>query len=142
MADGIPAYRGSRDYRPGDEDYAWEERHDDRDGRDGPREHGGGHQEGHGMGGHMMSGPGSGQGYGYGGAYGGYYGYGAYAYPIVIETVTTSGRRPIPKRWSRNMSRCAARITGRVRAASVPPRRVRRRGPRRARRPPPAGERG
>ena len=26
-----------------------------------------------------------------GGAYGGYYGYGAYAYPIVIETITTTG---------------------------------------------------
>ncbi|MEA3030734.1 MAG: hypothetical protein QOG13_2059 [Sphingomonadales bacterium] len=73
MADGIPAYRGGRDYDADDED------------DDGDRE---GHERGHGM---HHGGP----GYGYGGGhtqfYGGGYGYGMYAYPIVIETVTTSG---------------------------------------------------
>ena len=28
MADGIPAYRGRRDYRPGEEDYEWAEEHE------------------------------------------------------------------------------------------------------------------
>jgi Ni/Co efflux regulator RcnB len=90
MADGIPAYRGSRDYRPGDEDYAWAEDHEDHEGhgdREGHMRHGERHMR-HG-------GPvGPGYGYGEGGStqvYGGGYGYGAYAYPIVIETVTTSG---------------------------------------------------
>src|SRR4051794_750125 len=80
MADGVPAYRGSRDYRPDDEDYARGEEHE-------------GHmREMHEM--HMRhGGPMPGPGYAYGGGqtqvYGGGYGYGAYAYPIVIETVTT-----------------------------------------------------
>jgi hypothetical protein len=82
MADGIPAYRGSRDYRPGEEDYAWREH---QPMRGGPP---------------MMPPPGPPPGaYAYGGGYGGGetrvygggYGYGAYAYPIVIETVTTGG---------------------------------------------------
>jgi Ni/Co efflux regulator RcnB len=81
VADGIPAYRGSRDYHPGDADYDYAE-------RQGESHHGG---AGHAMhGGQVMHG-GSGYGYGHGAAYGGYYGYGAYAYPIVIETVTTHG---------------------------------------------------
>ena len=90
VADGIPAYRGSRDYRPGDEDYAWSERHESHEEHVDRRGHGGhgGHHGGGGQGGHVMHG---GAGYGYGAAYGGYYGYGAYAYPIVIETVTTHG---------------------------------------------------
>jgi Ni/Co efflux regulator RcnB len=77
MADGIPAYRGGRDDRPGDGDHA---RHE---------EHRGGHGEHHGM---HHGGPGYGYGGGYGHTqvYGGGYGYGMYAYPIVIETVTTS----------------------------------------------------
>jgi Nickel/cobalt transporter regulator len=82
MADGIPAYRGDRD----DDDEEGDE-HAER----------GGHGEHHRMhhGGPPMYGPGP--GYGYGGGYGstqvygGGYGYGMYAYPIVIETVTTSG---------------------------------------------------
>jgi len=84
VEDGIPAYRGSRDYAPDDEDYAWEERHGESEGHG---EHRGGHHDGRMMGGHMMmeGGP------GHGAAYGGYYGYGAYAYPIVIETITTTG---------------------------------------------------
>lgn len=82
MEDGIPAYRGSRDHRPGDEDYEWAERR-------GDGHHGEGHQgEGHHGGQQVMHG---GSGYGHGAAYGGYYGYGFYAYPIVIETVTTTG---------------------------------------------------
>jgi Ni/Co efflux regulator RcnB len=87
--DGIPAYRGRRDYRPDDEDYEHAERHGG--GSSGP---GNRHHDGHAAhgGGHVMYGaPGGHGGYGYGAAYGGYYGYGAYAYPIVIETVTTSG---------------------------------------------------
>jgi len=81
MDDGIPAYRG----RGGDHEWAGGHDDDDDDSRGGHRGHGehrGGHHEGHMMGG---------QGYGYGAAHGGYYGYGAYAYPIVIETVTTTG---------------------------------------------------
>jgi hypothetical protein len=92
MADGIPAYRGSRDYRPGDEDYAWAERHGD-EGRDGHMREGEMREMHMRHGGPPMPGPGYGPGYGYGGGYtqvyGGGYGYGAYAYPIVIETVTT-----------------------------------------------------
>jgi Ni/Co efflux regulator RcnB len=80
MADGIPAYRG------GDRD--------DDDDDDG--DHHGDHHRGMHHGG-PMPGPGYGYGGGYGGGYGqtqvygGGYGYGMYAYPIVIETVTTSG---------------------------------------------------
>ena len=91
MADGIPAYRGSRDYRPGDEDYAEDERRGD-DDHDGHMRHGD-MREMREM--HMRHGgpPMPGPGYGYGGGhtqvYGGGGGYGAYAYPIVIETVTT-----------------------------------------------------
>lgn len=81
MADGIPAYRGSRDYRPGERDYAWSEEHEGHgDMREMHMRHGG----------PPMGPP---MGYDYGGGYtqvyGGGYGYGAYAYPIVIETVTT-----------------------------------------------------
>jgi hypothetical protein len=84
MADGIPAYRGSRDYRPGDEDYAYAEEREGHDGHDGHM------REMHMRHGGPMPGP----GYAYGGGgytqvYGGGYGYAAYAYPIVIETVTT-----------------------------------------------------
>ena len=89
MADGIPAYRGHREYRPDDDDYAYAE----------AQEHHGGRMMREGMRrpGPPMPGPGygPGAGYAYGGGqtqvYGGGYGYGAYAYPIVIETVTTTG---------------------------------------------------
>jgi hypothetical protein len=90
MADGIPAYRGSRAYRPGREDEEWAEAHE-------------GHMR-HGEMGEMremhmrregppMMGPPMGAGYGgsYTQVYGGGGGYGAYAYPIVIETTTTTG---------------------------------------------------
>jgi hypothetical protein len=80
MADGIPAYHGSRDYRPDDRDYAYAEEQGDRDGHMRHEEmrmrHGG-----------PPMGPPPGYG-GYTQVYGGGYGYGAYAYPIVIETVT------------------------------------------------------
>jgi Ni/Co efflux regulator RcnB len=132
MADGIPAYRGSRDYRPGDEDYARSEEHE---------EHGEGRMEHREM--HMRHG-GPGYGYDHGGAthvYGGGYGYGAYAYPIVIETVTTTGGAQayseevveeyvqVRRAHHRARPRCVCRTP--VRRPPPPPR------PR-----PPAGERG
>jgi hypothetical protein len=86
MADGVPAYRGHGD-------------RDDDDDDDGDMHHRGMHHRGMHHGGPPMYGPGPGPGYGYGygggygysQVYGGGYGYGMYAYPIVIETVTTSG---------------------------------------------------
>lgn len=100
VQDGIPGYRGEwRDYD--DSDYAEEsgeggdyaERREDMRGGD-MREH---HMEMRRHGemmrgpGPMMPPPGYGGGYGSTQVYGGGYGYGMYAYPIVIETVTTSG---------------------------------------------------
>lgn len=129
MADGIPAYRGSRDYRPGPDDYAWQEHR---------RMHGGPP---------MMPPP----GYGYGAArtqvYGGGYGYGMYAYPIVIETVTTGAAQAgysetvteeyVSVRRHRGHARphCACRAPRPVPVHRAPPR------PRPHPRPP-AGERG
>ncbi len=77
VANGIPAYRGSREFHPGPQDYAWAQSH-------------GGQMYAGGQGGQMYYGGQAGAGYGYGSTqvYGGGYGYGAYAYPIVIETVT------------------------------------------------------
>lgn len=135
MADGIPAYRGSRDYRPGDEDYAYaEERESHGDMREMHMRHGG---------------PPMGPGYGYGGGYtqvyGGGYGYGAYAYPIVIETVTTGAAAQtyseevieeyvqVRRAHHRARPRCGCQIVRRP-----PP--VHRAPPPRPR--PPAGERG
>ena len=141
MADGIPAYRGSRDYRPGDEDYAYAE------GRDG---HDGHMREMREM--HMRhGGPMPGPGYSYGGGgytqvYGGGYGYAAYAYPIVIETVTTGAAAQtyseevieeyvqVRRAHHRARPRCLCQVVRRpppVHRAPPPPR------PR-----PPAGERG
>ena len=130
MDDGVPAYRGRGDHARGDDDGDWDERH-------------GGHGEGHGERGgrgehHMMmqGGPG-------GGAYGGYYGYGAYAYPIVIETVTTTGggySEEIVEEYVQVRHR--ARRT-RPRCVCAAPRPVvRRPAPRPVRARPPAGERG
>lgn len=139
LEDGIPAYRGSRAYRPGEEDYEWAEGQGGHGERGGHSEHRGGHH-----GGQMMGG----QGYGYGAAYGGYYGYGAYAYPIVIETITTSGaamyeeiieevvevrHRP---RVRRHRPRCVCAPAARPAVRRPAPR------PAPPRRPPPAGERG
>jgi Ni/Co efflux regulator RcnB len=126
MDDGIPAYRGRGDYGRDDEDDEWAERDDD----EGHGEHRGGHQEGHRMGGHMMGGS------GYGAGYGGYYGYGAYAYPIVIETVTTTGGG-----YSEEIVEEYVEVRHRARRAR--PRCVCPAPPRPAPRPrPPAGERG
>jgi Ni/Co efflux regulator RcnB len=125
--DGIPGYRG--EWRDGGEDYAEEEyREEHRGGRGG---HGG---------------PGYGPpppGYGHGATYGGYYGYGAYAYPIVIETITTTGggySEEIVEEYVEVRQRHRARRP-RVRCQCAPAPRpvVRRPAPRRR---PPAGERG
>jgi len=144
LEDGIPAYRGSRAYRPGEEDYEWAEGHGGRgEGRAGH----GGHAMHGGHGGHATHG-GHG-GHGYGAAYGGYYGYGAYAYPIVIETITTSGggyMEEIVEEYVevRRPRRVHRRARPRCVCAPVARPAVRRPAPRPAppRRPPPAGERG
>jgi len=136
MADGIPAYRhGDRD-------------DDDDDGDDG--HHRGMHHRGMHHGGPPMygpgPGPGPGYGYGYGGGYGysqvygGGYGYGMYAYPIVIETVTTSGSAGYSeevveeyvtvRHRARHRPRCVCRRPAPRPAPPPPPRR------------PPPGERG
>jgi Ni/Co efflux regulator RcnB len=132
--DGIPAYRGEwRD--GGGEDYAEEgdyrEEHDGRGGHGGPGY--GPPPPGHG-----------GPGYGHGAAYGGYYGYGAYAYPIVIETVTTTGggySEEIVEEYVEVRQRHRARRPRPRCVCAAPPRPAPRRpAPRRPR--PPAGERG
>lgn len=96
--DGIPAYRGSRDWRPGDEDYAWVEGQSgpDAQGYAGGRGHGG-YAHGGGHPGGPMPGPGhgyggtyGGSGYGAGHGYGAGYGYGFYSPGmVIIETTTT-----------------------------------------------------
>ncbi len=138
LEDGIPAYRGSRDWRPDDDDYAWAERH----GETGP---------GNNMGGWDYSQYGHGGGYAhtqvYGGAYGGYgYGYG-YAYPIIIETtVTTAAAATYTEEVVEEyvQVRRPRRAHRRARCVCAPPRPAVRPAPRPApvRRPPPAGERG
>lgn len=133
--DGIPAYRGDwREGGEGGEDYAEEEYREEHRGARG------GHQGG------GYGGPGHGPpppGYGNGAAYGGYYGYGAYAYPIVIETITTTGggySEEIVEEYVEIRQRHRARRP-RVRCQCAPAPRpaVRRPAPRRR---PPAGERG
>jgi len=99
MADGIPAYRGRRDYVPTEEDYAWFERHDGEMAGHGDHGRHGGHgghggYGGHGGGGWDYSQYSHGGGtvvYGGGPAYGHGYGYG-YAYPIIVETTVTTGQ--------------------------------------------------
>ncbi len=92
--DGIPAYYGSREWQPTDEDYAWVDEHGgpdvdeqvayaERGGHDGPPMPAPGF-------GHGGPGPMPHPGYGHGGGYGYGYGYG-WAYPIVIETTVTTG---------------------------------------------------
>jgi Ni/Co efflux regulator RcnB len=140
MADGIPAYRGSRDYRPGERDYEWDEGH--HGGPDGHMEHGEMHHGGPAM-------PGPGYGYGYGGGYGstqvygGGYGYGMYAYPIVIETITTSGGGYSEEVVEEYVSVRRHRPHRRARCVCQAPRPAPRApAPRPARPRPPAGERG
>jgi Ni/Co efflux regulator RcnB len=137
--DGIPGYRGqggfvgNEAYGENEEDYSErEEHHGARGGRGGP--------------GYGPPPPGYGPpppGYGQGAAYGGYYGYGAYAYPIVIETITTTGggySEEIVEEYVEVRQRHRARRP-RVRCQCAPAPRpvVRRPAPRRR---PPAGERG
>ena len=132
--DGIPAYRG-RGYGQEDEDEEWVEGREGHHGGQGQvYHHGGGYGPG------PMPGPGYG-GHGYGGygyGYGGGYGYGFYAYPIVIETITTSGggySEEIVEEYVEVRQR--ARSHRRPRCVCAPPRRPPVRRPR-----PPAGERG
>ena len=134
MADGVPAYRGGRDYRPGDEDYAWAEEHEGQGGemREMRMRHGG-----------PLTGPGYGYGGGYSRVYGGGYGYGAYAYPIVIETVTTGAAAQTYSEEVVEEYVTVRRAHHRARPRCIcqaPPRPVHRTPPPRPR--PPAGERG
>jgi nickel/cobalt transporter regulator len=137
MADGVPAYHGSRDYRPGERDHEWAEEHE------GHGEH---MREMHMRPGGPMPGPAYSYGGGYTQVYGGGYGYGAYAYPIVIETVTTGAAAQayseevveeyvqVRRAHHRARPRCGCQVVRRpppVHRAPPPPR------PR-----PPAGERG
>jgi Ni/Co efflux regulator RcnB len=149
MADGIPAYRGSRDYRPGEEDYEWAEEHEGRGEHMREMQMRRGPMPG------PMPGPMSGPGYAYGGGYtqvyGGGYGYGAYAYPIVIETVTTSAAPAyseevveeyvqVRRAHHRARPRCVCQAPRRVIYRTPPP--PVRRAPPPPRPRPPAGERG
>ena len=143
MADGIPAYRGSRDYRPGDEDYAYAEGQEGRDGHDGHMRE---MREMHMRHGGPMPGPGYayGGGGGYTQVYGGGYGYAAYAYPIVIETVTTTGAaqaysEEVVEEYVQ-VRRAHHRARPRCRCYTPPRPPVHRAPPPRPR--PPAGERG
>ena len=160
--DGVPGYRGAwressdedeyaEDY--GSEEYG-EERGDMRGGHGEMRER---HVEMRGHGGHgpMMPPPGYGpHPGGHGGStthvYGGGYGYGMYAYPIVIETVTTTGggmyTEEVVEEYVETRHRRRAHRPRRARCACPAPRpAVRRPAPRPARPAPPRprpGERG
>ena len=171
--DGIPGYRGEwRDYDESEyaedeggegEDYA-EMREDMRGGEMRGEMHGGMRgdmRRHHGPRGPMMPPPGYGAG-GQTNVYGGYGGYGMYAYPIVIETVTTTGssgyveevteeyvetthRRRAHRPRPRARCACTPRVVYRQAPPRVVYRTVTRPAPRPAppRRPrPPAGERG
>jgi Ni/Co efflux regulator RcnB len=138
MEDGIPAYRGSRDWRPDADDYEWAERDQHREGR-GP--HGRGpHGPGPHHGGDGGYGYGYGQGYGHTQVYGGGYGYGYYAYPIVIETTVTTAAAGYSEEVIEEYEEVRhVRRPRRARCACPPPRRPPARPA--VRRPPP-GERG
>jgi len=128
MADGVPAHRGGHGDRRDEEDYSWSERSESHGGH-------GGH------GGRMVEG-GHGGGYGSTQFYGGGYGYGMYAYPIVIETVTTTGggySEEIVEEYVEVRQR-ARRPRARARCVCQAPRPAPRRPAPRPR--PPAGERG
>ena len=137
--DGIPAYRGRHG---GDaEDYAYEESEESE-----------GHAEmrgGHGGYGPMMPPPGYGPPPPGTQVYGGGYGYGMYAYPIVIETVTTSGSSGYTEEiveeyveTRHRHRRRAHRPRPRCSCAAPAPRPAPRRPAPRPRPRPPAGERG
>ncbi len=137
--DGIPGYRG--EWREGGdgEDYAYEEH-----GESG--EHHAEMQGGHHGPGPMMPPPGYGPHPGHGGTthvYGGGYGYGMYAYPIVIETITTTGssgytEEIVEEYVETRQRRRARRPRARCACAPAPRPAVRRPAPPRPR----AGERG
>jgi len=135
VSDGIPAYRGSREWRPGPDDYAWFQSQSGWDY---------GHY-GHGAQGHA--------GYGHGGAYtqvhGGGYGYGAYAYPIIIETTTTTAATGYVEEIIEEYVQVRRQRRARARSCNCPAPRAARPAPRPAPRRalprparPPAGERG
>jgi Ni/Co efflux regulator RcnB len=156
VQDGIPGYRGDwRDYD--DSEYAEES-----DGREGYAEmredmRGGDMREHHmemrrhgemmrGPGGPMMPPPGYGPPPGTR-VYGGGYGYGMYAYPIVIETVTTTGGGGYIEEVTEEVVQTAHRrraVRPRPRCSCAPAPRpvVRRPAPRPVHRRPPAGARG
>jgi hypothetical protein len=144
--DGIPGWRGEwRDYdesayAEGYDDEEYGEREDHAEMREDMR---GGYREdmrgGRGPRGPMMPPPGYGPpppgGGGYSRVYGGYGGYGMYAYPIVIETITTTGGGGFYEEVTEEVVQTAHRRVHRARPrcrCAPPPRRPR----------PPAGERG
>jgi Ni/Co efflux regulator RcnB len=140
--DGIPGWRGEwRDYDDSyAEGYGEEEYGEGEDYADMREDMRGGYREdrrgGHGP---MMPPPGYGPpppgGGGYSRVYGGYGGYGMYAYPIVIETITTTGGGGFYEEVTEEIVQTAHRRVHRARPrcrCAPPPRRPR----------PPAGERG
>jgi Ni/Co efflux regulator RcnB len=137
--DGIPAYRGSRDYRPDADDYAWAEQQEGRG--EGWDYSGYGHERGHRGPPVVMHGPpvmhGPMPGGAYTQVYGGGYGYGAYAYPIIIETTVTTAAQSYSEEVIEEYVevRQRARRPRRARCACTPVRPAPRRRP-------PAGERG
>ena len=124
MEDGIPHYYGRGDWRPGEEDHAWVERHGGSRGDGGYED---GRHGGHGYGAAPGCAPAPPQpcgGYGYG-----YYGWG-YAYPIIIETTVHTGA------VYEEVVEEVVEVRQRQRQRRRPP------PPRRPRPRPPAGERG
>jgi Ni/Co efflux regulator RcnB len=148
--DGIPGYRGDWSERGDEEGYAEEEYSESGEHHGDRREH---HVEMRRHGGHgpMMPPPGYGPPPGHGGSthvYGGGYGYGMYAYPIVIETITTTGssgytEEIVEEYVEVTRQRRRAHRPRRARCACTPPRpAVRRPAPRPAPPRPRPGERG
>jgi len=146
LEDGIPSYYGRNEYHPGERDYEWVEEHGDRDERHVRRERHGGH------GGRGYEESWDYSAYGHGGGYGaplppgvavygGGYGYGYYAYPIIIETTTSSAASSyIVEEVIEEVVETRRPRVRRARCNCPPPRRP---APRPAPRPrPPAGERG
>jgi Ni/Co efflux regulator RcnB len=131
MEDGIPAYRGSRDWRPDADDYEWAER------SEGHERHG----EDHVRGPYGPPMPDHGYGHSQTQVYGGGYGYGYYAYPIIIETTVTTAAAGYSEEVIEEYEEVRrVRRPRRARPACACPA-PRRAAPRPVRRPPP-GERG